>query len=657
MTEAKISSQLTLFKLQSSTTVSPGKDSNFTAVSGTSDNSFSHKLSSAERSYQTSASTAERSADQSASYDKTASYKPNAGEASSQKNTRLHPSDATAKAQSRGAETTSREGNTEDSHSINADNSSTSTDHQARALTAKEELGGAASGESGITEESVTLAAAANSLGIESESEWQNGRPETTDKVNVAVGTLAQPQNDQKPVDPAALQTALNVVSGVSGDAKQQDGDVLPGSLTAAKPAGLVLNDASKVVSSQLNGSTVSEGPTAEKREAVPELMRAHAPAIESGVKNAPAGVTAPQRLPSATAADANGLAAAQSTLVLPSQQRLANHYGQIMVAPGDVAVDHKAKSDVPVNRLTAAAGQVLSDVSMMPASASAVASRADSLAGLQLSGASVAEAGVRSPNALELNAEIEQQALDTQQVKQVKQSEANKMTARLDELLNQRGDPTVRNSTGNTANTFDPSSMSTNQSSANMFAGGSSGIVTAPLTSKLSSDGLNVSPAPLNVALFSDDASKSLAGNIRWMSTEGVKNAVINVTPSGMGPISVQIGIENDQMNVSILANQGVTREALESMLPRLREQLVSQGHESVRVDVSDGRSGQSRSGSEGQTSGESRTPDGSTESNNGNTGDAERSQEVDAKPGTAGYPGFISVESLTTGRYDLYV
>lgn len=101
---------------------------------------------------------------------------------------------------------------------------------------------------------------------------------------------------------------------------------------------------------------------------------------------------------------------------------------------------------------------------------------------------------------------------------------------------------------------------------------------------------------APLNVPLLASAASDSLSSNIRWMVREGVQSANVNVTPSGMGPISVKIGIDKDQMNVSIVALQGSTREALEQMLPRLREHLSMQGYESVRVDISDGRSEQSR-------------------------------------------------------------
>ena len=133
------------------------------------------------------------------------------------------------------------------------------------------------------------------------------------------------------------------------------------------------------------------------------------------------------------------------------------------------------------------------------------------------------------------------------------------------------------------------------------MLATSTSGIVTAPIQGRV--DVVNTqtvsSPlqAPLNVPLLASSSSEVLSGNIRWMVGEGIQNATVSVTPSGMGPITVQIGVEKEQMSISIIATQASTREALEATLPRLREQLGTQGLESVRVDISDGRSDQSKS------------------------------------------------------------
>ena len=140
-------------------------------------------------------------------------------------------------------------------------------------------------------------------------------------------------------------------------------------------------------------------------------------------------------------------------------------------------------------------------------------------------------------------------------------------------------------------------SAVSINPMLDNMLSTPASGIVTAPILAKADLTGTPIAQTPLNVPLLTPAAPEAMAGNVRWMVGEGVQNAVVNVSPNGMGPISVQIGIEKEQMSISIVASQANTREALESMLPRLRDQLSTQGVETVRVDISDGRG--DRSGS----------------------------------------------------------
>ncbi|ASJ71778.1 flagellar hook-length control protein FliK [Granulosicoccus antarcticus] len=156
------------------------------------------------------------------------------------------------------------------------------------------------------------------------------------------------------------------------------------------------------------------------------------------------------------------------------------------------------------------------------------------------------------------------------------------------------------------------------------------------------------VTQAPFNIPLDSADAESALTGNVKWMANEGVKNAFMTVTPNGMGPISVKIGIEGDQMEVSITAAQHNTREALESMLPRLREQLAVQGHESVKVDVSDGKSEQSRSGN-GQTFADSRGSAGSgSQENQSNSSNHQEKTEYGRTSGLDMVPDSFMAEDL---------
>lgn len=81
---------------------------------------------------------------------------------------------------------------------------------------------------------------------------------------------------------------------------------------------------------------------------------------------------------------------------------------------------------------------------------------------------------------------------------------------------------------------------------------------------------------------------SEEVGQRIRWMVGNQVQAAELRINPPQLGPIEVRISMQNDQMNVSFLAQHGQVRDALEDAIPRLRELLGQQGFASVQVDVS---------------------------------------------------------------------
>jgi hypothetical protein len=54
------------------------------------------------------------------------------------------------------------------------------------------------------------------------------------------------------------------------------------------------------------------------------------------------------------------------------------------------------------------------------------------------------------------------------------------------------------------------------------------------------------------------------------------------------LGPIELQIAIQGDHAQVMMSTHSALTRDALESSAPKLREMLSSQGFTQVNVDVS---------------------------------------------------------------------
>jgi flagellar hook-length control protein FliK len=81
-----------------------------------------------------------------------------------------------------------------------------------------------------------------------------------------------------------------------------------------------------------------------------------------------------------------------------------------------------------------------------------------------------------------------------------------------------------------------------------------------------------------------------SFAVDNNWTSTK------LQVNPPQLGPIDLQIAVQGDHAQVMMSTHSAVTREALESSLPRLKEMLNSQGFTQVSVDISQ-RSFQDRS------------------------------------------------------------
>jgi len=80
----------------------------------------------------------------------------------------------------------------------------------------------------------------------------------------------------------------------------------------------------------------------------------------------------------------------------------------------------------------------------------------------------------------------------------------------------------------------------------------------------------------------------EAMGERIMWMMGKGIQGASIRINPPHLGPIQVQLSVQNDQASVNMVAQHGVVKEALEAALPRLREMLAESNMQLVNVDVS---------------------------------------------------------------------
>jgi flagellar hook-length control protein FliK len=123
----------------------------------------------------------------------------------------------------------------------------------------------------------------------------------------------------------------------------------------------------------------------------------------------------------------------------------------------------------------------------------------------------------------------------------------------------------------------------------------GSAGA-TQLLTSNTSTDG---SPSPtFKVAAGVDTAGfgQGVADKVSVMMDGNLTSAKLQVNPPALGPIEVRIALQGGHAQVWLSSHSAVTRDALESSSPKLREMLGSQGFSQVSVDISQ-RSFQDRS------------------------------------------------------------
>lgn len=113
------------------------------------------------------------------------------------------------------------------------------------------------------------------------------------------------------------------------------------------------------------------------------------------------------------------------------------------------------------------------------------------------------------------------------------------------------------------------------------------------------SSASADTAPVPtLNVAapVDSGDFGQGVADRVSLMVDNNLTNARLQVNPPSLGPIEVRIALQDGRAQVWLTSHSAVTRDALESGSPQLREMLGAQGFSQVSVDISQ-RSFQERS------------------------------------------------------------
>ena len=94
---------------------------------------------------------------------------------------------------------------------------------------------------------------------------------------------------------------------------------------------------------------------------------------------------------------------------------------------------------------------------------------------------------------------------------------------------------------------------------------------------------GTQPADAPVHRQLHSTVGTRAwteeLGHQITWLTDRGQQTASLRLAPEHLGPLEIQISIQDDKASIWFGAAHADTRAAIEGALPRLREMLASQG------------------------------------------------------------------------------
>jgi flagellar hook-length control protein FliK len=113
------------------------------------------------------------------------------------------------------------------------------------------------------------------------------------------------------------------------------------------------------------------------------------------------------------------------------------------------------------------------------------------------------------------------------------------------------------------------------------------------------SSDAAPVPTVSVHADVDSADFPQGVADKVSLAVDNGWSSAKLSVNPPQLGPIELQIAVQGAHAQIAMSTHSAVTREALESSAPKLRDMLNAQGFTQVSVDISQ-RSFQERSAPE---------------------------------------------------------
>lgn len=140
-------------------------------------------------------------------------------------------------------------------------------------------------------------------------------------------------------------------------------------------------------------------------------------------------------------------------------------------------------------------------------------------------------------------------------------------------------------------------------------------GMISGGSETSTSSMQFSLPTTNVNVPVNNQAWGQAIGERLQWMVKQEMQEAEIRLNPRHLGPIEVKISMNQDQATVTFAAHHVMTRDALETAVPRLREMFGDSGLNLVDVNVSHnsdqrGQQANSEGGEQRQNSGNSWSP-----------------------------------------------
>jgi len=125
-------------------------------------------------------------------------------------------------------------------------------------------------------------------------------------------------------------------------------------------------------------------------------------------------------------------------------------------------------------------------------------------------------------------------------------------------------------------------------------------------IQSKLQGTGLKQYSMSLETNVQDPEWGDEMGQKIVWLTGRAIQSAEIHLNPADLGPIEVQIKVQNDQAAVTFHAQNSTVRDMLESNVHRLRDMMESNGVDLAEVSVGSEESGSQYSARDGDETGQ---------------------------------------------------